>query len=47
MTLRLGRFALVVMLYPSSAWGVYRWTWKGETSWRHGSARFGRLKLVW
>ena len=47
-TLRIGRFALVALYYPVwIGFGIHKWTYAGRSSWIHGSARLGRIKLMW
>jgi hypothetical protein len=46
--LRLGRFALTVERYPVGiGWGLHRWRYGSQESWRHGAAYLGRVKLIW
>jgi hypothetical protein len=48
MNLRIGRFALTVEYCPCHyGWTIHQWQWHGRKSWRHGSATFGRIKIIW
>jgi hypothetical protein len=53
MSFRIGRFALVLEWRPANpwtarwAWGLHKWSWQGQSSWRHGAAYLGKLKIVW
>jgi hypothetical protein len=49
MTIRIGDFAVVVIYYPCwCGFSLHKWTYgPRRSSWRHGCAYLGRLKLVW
>lgn len=48
MNLRLGDFAVTILLCPVSyGWAVQKWRYKHESSWRHGTAYLGRVKVIW
>lgn len=31
----------------SYGWQIIKWSYEGRTSWRHGTAYLGRLKIMW
>jgi hypothetical protein len=46
--MRIGNFAVVFAWYPSGCgWAVRKWRYKHLTSWKHGAAYLGRLKIMW
>lgn len=53
MNIRLGRLAVMFEWYSAEPWmarrcySIHKWSWRGVSSWRHGSARIGKIKIVW
>ena len=48
MNLRLGPLALTIEWYAVyCGWGLHKWSYAGRSSWRHGAAYLGRIKLIW
>lgn len=47
-TIRVGNFAVVFAWYPSGCGReVIKWRYHGRSSWKHGAAYLGRLKVMW
>lgn len=47
-SIRIGDFAIVFMWYPINlGYGVHKWSYFHESSWKHGSAWLWRLKVCW
>lgn len=48
MSIRLGSFAVVFEWNSVSyGWTIQKWKYKQMTSWWHGTAYLGRLKVIW
>ena len=53
MGLRWGKLAVSIEWYGANpwfarwAWGLHKWRWRGESSWRHGAAYLGKIRVVW
>lgn len=48
MDFRLGPVAVSFYVYPNNlGWGLHKWRYMHQTSWRHGTAYLWRLKIMW
>jgi len=43
------RFIAICFIWSSVSygWEIIKWKYKDQTSWKHGTAYLGRLKIVW
>lgn len=48
LNLRLWKFAVTFQRYPASVgWEILKWRYYDKSSWAHGTAYLGRVKVVW
>lgn len=41
------RLPFILKVNAQGCWYVDKWTYGSRSSWRHGSAQFGRIQIFW